>query len=59
MKHPVFAFFAFVIVIAMQAAMSHAQYDPHPKGVAYTENFRGQFHFSPKSETLKACPQKR
>jgi len=52
MKHLIFAFFAFVIVIAMQAAASHAQYDPHPKGVTYTENFRGQFHFSPKSEWM-------
>lgn len=26
-----------------------AQYNPHPEGINYDENFRGQFHFSPKS----------
>jgi levanase/fructan beta-fructosidase len=43
---------ALAIVIAMQAVTVHAQYDPHPKNVTYTENFRGQFHFSPKSEWM-------
>ncbi|MBT3200189.1 MAG: glycoside hydrolase family 32 protein [Phycisphaerales bacterium] len=43
---------AFVIAIALQATTVQAQYDPHPKKVTYTENFRGQFHFSPKSEWM-------
>ncbi|MDP6634959.1 MAG: glycoside hydrolase family 32 protein [Phycisphaerae bacterium] len=43
---------AFVIALAMQASVSNAQYDPHPKNVTYTEDFRGQFHFSPKSEWM-------
>ncbi len=29
-----------------------AQYDPHPPGIDYEENYRGQFHFSPKSEWM-------
>ena len=28
------------------------QYDPHPKGIDYSENYRGQYHFSPKSEWM-------
>ena len=27
-------------------------YDPHPEGITYRENFRGQFHFSPASEWM-------
>lgn len=29
-----------------------AQYDPHPKGIDYSESYRGQYHFSPKSEWM-------
>ena len=43
---------AFAIAIALQATTVQAQYDPHPKDVTYTEDFRGQFHFSPKSEWM-------
>jgi fructan beta-fructosidase len=28
------------------------QYDPHPKGIDYSEDYRGQYHFSPKSEWM-------
>ena len=41
-----------VIGFALQATTSYAQFDPHPKGIDYTENFRGQFHFSPKTEWM-------
>lgn len=27
-------------------------YNPHPEGIDYRENYRGQFHFSPKSEWM-------
>lgn len=43
---------AFAIAIALRATTVQAQYDPHPKDVTYTEDFRGQFHFSPKSEWM-------
>ena len=43
---------AFVIAIALQTTAVWAQYDPHPKNVTYNESFRGQFHFSPKSEWM-------
>lgn len=29
-----------------------AQYNPHPDGIRYTEPFRPQYHFSPKSEWM-------
>lgn len=37
------------LIVALSTATSRAQYNPHPKTVTYTEDFRGQFHFSPKS----------
>lgn len=40
------------IGLALQATTSYAQFDPHPEGIDYTENFRGQFHFSPKTEWM-------
>ncbi len=40
------------IGFALQATTSYAQFDPHPEGIDYTENFRGQFHFSPKTEWM-------
>ena len=45
-------FAALVVAVALQSPTARAQYDPHPKNVTYTENFRGQFHFSPKSEWM-------
>jgi levanase/fructan beta-fructosidase len=29
-----------------------AQYNPHPEGIDYRENYRGQYHFSPRSEWM-------
>ena len=40
------------IGFTLQATVSFAQFDPHPEGVDYTENFRGQFHFSPKTDWM-------
>lgn len=44
--------FTLAIGFALQATTSYAQFDPHPEGIDYTENFRGQFHFSPKTEWM-------
>lgn len=44
-----------IVVLAsvlFATAPTHAQYDPHPDGINYTENYRGQYHFSPKSEWM-------
>jgi levanase/fructan beta-fructosidase len=42
-----------VFVIAYMApACLRAQYDPHPQGIDYREDYRPQFHFSPKSEWM-------
>jgi len=30
-----------VIAVALQATASYAQFDPHPKGIDYTEKFCG------------------
>lgn len=38
-----------IIIIASISVPMWAQYNPHPEGIQYDENFRGQFHFSPKS----------
>jgi len=38
--------------VLLSASTVRGQYDPHPKGIDYSENFRGQFHFSPKSEWM-------
>ncbi len=34
------------------ATMARGQYDPHPTGIDYSEKYRGQYHFSPKSEWM-------
>jgi len=45
--------FALALSIVMLAGSVFAQnYNPHPEGCAYLENFRGQFHFSPQSEWM-------
>lgn len=41
-----------LVVFSLAVKMSHAQYDPHPRGTYYNEPFRGQFHFSPKTEWM-------
>jgi len=38
--------------LALQATTAYAQFDPHPEGIDYSEDFRGQFHFSPKSDWM-------
>lgn len=38
--------------ILLTAVTTRGQYDPHAKGIDYTENYRGQYHFSPKSEWM-------
>jgi levanase/fructan beta-fructosidase len=34
------------------STMAYAGYDPHPEGINYSEDYRGQYHFSPKSEWM-------
>jgi fructan beta-fructosidase len=50
MKHSIAM--SLVIVLVVLATTSYAQFDPHPEGINYTENFRGQYHFSPKTEWM-------
>ena len=38
--------------LLLTASTIFGQYDPHPKGIDYSENYRGQYHFSPKSEWM-------
>ncbi len=40
------------LVLRITPASLLAQYDPHPKGITYRENYRPQYHFSPKSEWM-------
>jgi len=41
-----------LVVVLLFALPALSQYDPHPKGINYSEDFRGQYHFSPKSEWM-------
>jgi fructan beta-fructosidase len=50
MKHSIAM--SLVIVLVVLATTSYAQFDPHPEGINYTENYRGQYHFSPKTEWM-------
>ncbi len=50
MKH--FILLSLVIGLSVLATASYAQFDPHPEGITYTEKFRGQYHFSPKTEWM-------
>ena len=36
----------------LTTSMTFGQYDPHPQEIDYYENYRGQYHFSPKSEWM-------
>jgi levanase/fructan beta-fructosidase len=36
----------------LTTSMALGQYDPHSKEIDYSENYRGQYHFSPKSEWM-------
>ena len=42
------ALFAFLL----SATMAYSDYDPHPADINYSENYRGQYHFSPKTEWM-------
>ena len=41
-----------ITVLLLAVATAFGNYDPHPKGIDYSENYRGQYHFSPKSEWM-------
>jgi fructan beta-fructosidase len=43
---------AFLAAALLTVATAQGQYDPHPAGIDYTEDYRGQYHFSPKSEWM-------
>jgi fructan beta-fructosidase len=43
---------AVLYVVLLTASTVFAQYDPHPQGIDYSEDYRGQYHFSPKSEWM-------
>lgn len=40
------------LILCAPIIPSFGQYDPHPEGINYSEAYRGQFHFSPKSEWM-------
>ncbi len=44
--------FLIVLVLLTCHAPLQAQYNPHSDTIYYKENFRGQYHFSPKSEWM-------
>ena len=41
-----------VILFTSSLNLVNAQYYPHDDNIDYTENYRGQYHFSPKSEWM-------
>lgn len=43
---------AIFITLLLTTPTVLGQYDPHPPGIDYWEDYRGQFHFSPKSEWM-------
>ena len=51
MKTNVLSGFIFTALL-LTVTTTLGQYDPHPKGIDYSENYRGQYHFSPKSEWM-------
>ena len=44
--------YAVLLTLCLTSARAFAQYDPHPEGIDYSEDYRGQYHFSPKSEWM-------
>jgi fructan beta-fructosidase len=44
--------YCILAAVFLMASTALCQYDPHPKGIDYSENYRGQYHFSPKSEWM-------
>jgi fructan beta-fructosidase len=42
-----------VLAVALAVSgLAYGGYDPHPEGITYSEDYRGQYHFSPKSEWM-------
>ena len=39
-------------VLLSSTTMIYGDYDPHPPGINYSEDYRGQYHFSPKTEWM-------
>ncbi len=44
--------FTLCVSILLLTVAAHAQYYPHHDSINYQENFRGQYHFSPRSEWM-------
>ncbi len=42
----------FTLILTIISSSLCAQYDPHDQGIDYREDFRGQYHFSPRSEWM-------
>ncbi len=41
-----------LLVILFTTTMTYGSYDPHPDNINYSEKYRGQYHFSPKTEWM-------
>lgn len=41
-----------LVVLLVGTASTYADYDPHPANITYSEDYRGQYHFSPKTEWM-------
>ena len=43
-----------ILILSLVSCLEtvNAQYDPHSDEIDYLEQYRGQFHFSPKSEWM-------
>ena len=41
-----------LIALLASTTMAFGDYDPHPPNITYSEDFRGQYHFSPKTEWM-------
>jgi len=41
-----------VLILALTALSAYGNYDPHPKDINYDEDYRPQYHFSPKTEWM-------
>ena len=41
-----------IIISIFTFTLANAQYDPHPESIDYCEDYRGQYHFSPRSEWM-------
>jgi levanase/fructan beta-fructosidase len=41
-----------LMVLLVSVTMAYGDYDPHPADINYDEDYRGQYHFSPKTEWM-------